>query len=52
MVRGPRDGHRRLALRAGDTERCRALTIWLHTYNHHRGHTALGGQLAAGPREG
>ena len=26
-----------------DTERCDALTTWLHTYNHHRGHTALGG---------
>jgi transposase InsO family protein len=26
-----------------DTERCQAFTTWLHTYNHHRGHTALGG---------
>jgi transposase InsO family protein len=26
-----------------DTERCDAFTTWLHTYNHHRGHTALGG---------
>ena len=27
-----------------DTQRCEAFTTWLHTYNHHRGHTALGGQ--------
>jgi transposase InsO family protein len=26
-----------------DAERCDAFTSWLHTYNHHRGHTALGG---------
>ena len=26
-----------------DTERCEAFPTWLHTYNHHRGHTALGG---------
>ena len=26
-----------------DHERCQAFTTWLHTYNHHRGHTALGG---------
>jgi len=26
-----------------DTERCDAYPAWLHTYNHHRGHTALGG---------
>ena len=26
-----------------DTERCDAFPTWLHTYNHHRGHTALGG---------
>lgn len=25
-------------------ERATALQHWLHTYNHHRGHTALGGQ--------
>jgi transposase InsO family protein len=25
-------------------QRATALTDWLHTYNHHRGHTALGGQ--------
>ena len=24
-------------------ERAAALPQWLHTYNHHRGHTALGG---------
>jgi transposase InsO family protein len=26
-----------------DTERCEAFDTWLHHYNHHRGHTALGG---------
>jgi transposase InsO family protein len=26
-----------------DTERCHAFPAWLHNYNHHRGHTALGG---------
>lgn len=26
-----------------DRERCDAFPDWLHTYNHHRGHTALGG---------
>jgi transposase InsO family protein len=26
-----------------DTERCEAFPTWLHNYNHHRGHTALGG---------
>jgi transposase InsO family protein len=26
-----------------ETERRNALDPWLHTYNHHRGHTALGG---------
>ena len=25
-------------------QRTRALDRWLHTYNHHRGHTALGGR--------
>jgi transposase InsO family protein len=30
-----------------DTERCDEFPIWLHTYNHHRGHTALGGQPPA-----
>jgi len=30
-----------------DSERCNAYTDWLHTYNHHRGHTALGGQPPA-----
>jgi transposase InsO family protein len=27
-----------------ETERRETLPSWLHTYNHHRGHTALGGQ--------
>jgi transposase InsO family protein len=30
-----------------DTERADAFWSWLHTYNHHRGHTALGGQPPA-----
>ena len=30
-----------------DTERSEAFATWLHTYNHHRGHTALGGQPPA-----
>lgn len=30
-----------------ETERRRALPQWLHTYNHHRGHTALGGRPPA-----
>jgi transposase InsO family protein len=30
-----------------ETERRRALPQWLHTYNHHRGHTALDGQPPA-----
>ena len=30
-----------------DTERCEQFPIWLNTYNHHRGHTALGGQPPA-----
>ena len=30
-----------------DAERCDEFPIWLHTYNHHRGHTALGGQSPA-----
>jgi transposase InsO family protein len=30
-----------------DTERCQEFITWLHTYNHHRGHTALGGQPPA-----
>ncbi|MBC6451748.1 IS481 family transposase, partial [Actinokineospora xionganensis] len=30
-----------------ETERREALPHWLHTYNHHRGHTALGGQPPA-----
>lgn len=34
-------------LYTSDTERCEQFPIWLHTYNHHRGHTALGGQPPA-----
>jgi transposase InsO family protein len=30
-----------------ETERREAFPDWLHTYNHHRGHTALGGQPPA-----
>ena len=30
-----------------DAQRCAEFPIWLHTYNHHRGHTALGGQPPA-----
>jgi transposase InsO family protein len=30
-----------------DTQRCDAYPTWLHTYNHHRGHTALGGRPPA-----
>jgi transposase InsO family protein len=30
-----------------ETERRAAFTTWLHTYNHHRGHTALGGHPPA-----
>jgi transposase InsO family protein len=30
-----------------DHERCQAYPTWLHTYNHHRGHTALGGHPPA-----
>jgi len=26
-----------------DAERCQTFPTWLHNYNHHRGHTALGG---------
>ena len=32
---------------ATETERRAALDPWLHTYNHHRGHTALGGHPPA-----
>ncbi|HEX7823303.1 MAG TPA: IS481 family transposase, partial [Mycobacterium sp.] len=34
-------------LYTSDAERCAEFPIWLHTYNHHRGHTALGGQPPA-----
>ena len=30
-----------------DAQRAAAFPAWLHTYNHHRGHTALGGQPPA-----
>jgi transposase InsO family protein len=30
-----------------ETARLAAFTTWLHSYNHHRGHTALGGQPPA-----
>ncbi|RAY10637.1 IS481 family transposase, partial [Actinomadura craniellae] len=30
-----------------ETQRRQALPTWLHTYNHHRGHTALDGQPPA-----
>jgi transposase InsO family protein len=30
-----------------ETQRRQALPQWLHTYNHHRGHTALGGKPPA-----
>jgi transposase InsO family protein len=29
---------------ASNTDRAQALPTWLHTYNHHRSHTALGGR--------
>jgi transposase InsO family protein len=32
---------------ASDTERAAAYPDWLHRYNHHRGHTALGGRPPA-----
>jgi transposase InsO family protein len=34
-------------LYTSDTERCQEFPIWLHTHNHHRGHTAHGGQPPA-----
>lgn len=34
-------------LYTSDAQRCQAYLPWLHTYNHHRGHTALGGQPPA-----
>ncbi|WP_280430367.1 IS481 family transposase [Nocardia brasiliensis] len=34
-------------LYSSDAERCAAFTAWLHTYNHHRGHTALAGHPPA-----
>jgi transposase InsO family protein len=32
---------------ASDADRCAELPHWIHTYNHHRGHTALGGKPPA-----
>ena len=34
-------------LYTSDAERCAEYPRWLHTYNHHRGHTALGGNTPA-----
>ncbi|BBX69632.1 hypothetical protein MPSYJ_30930 [Mycolicibacterium psychrotolerans] len=34
-------------LYTSDAQRCEQFPIWLHAYNHHRGHTALGGQPPA-----
>ena len=34
-------------LYTSDGERCDEFPRWLHTYNYHRGHTALGGQPPA-----
>jgi transposase InsO family protein len=34
-------------LYTSDAQRCDEYPRWLHTYNHHRGHTALGGQPPA-----
>ncbi|NVN51060.1 IS481 family transposase [Mycolicibacterium hippocampi] len=34
-------------LYTSDAQRCDEYPRWLHTYNHHRGHTALGGQAPA-----
>ncbi|OBB71566.1 IS481 family transposase [Mycobacterium sp. 852014-52144_SCH5372336] len=34
-------------LYTSDAERCQEYPRWLHNYNHHRGHTALGGQPPA-----
>jgi len=34
-------------LYTSDEQRCQEYPRWLHTYNHHRGHTALGGQPPA-----
>jgi transposase InsO family protein len=32
---------------ASESERAALFNDWLHTYNHHRGHTALGGKSPA-----
>ena len=36
-----------MRLYRSDAERCEQYPVWLHTYNFHRGHTALGGQPPA-----
>jgi transposase InsO family protein len=35
------------AVYRSDAERIAAYSTWLHRYNHHRGHTALGGRPPA-----
>jgi transposase InsO family protein len=32
---------------SSESERAALFAVWLHTYNHHRGHTALGGKSPA-----
>jgi len=52
-VPGPRDGHGSARqLRAADTERFRVLTIWLHTYCHHRAHTGTRRSTSRGSPRG
>jgi hypothetical protein len=41
-----------LPLLAADTERFRVLTIWLHTYNHHRAHTGTRRSTSSGSPRG
>jgi transposase InsO family protein len=41
------DGWAYAQLYRSGAERSNEFTTWLHTYNHHRGHTALGGQPPA-----
>lgn len=36
-------------LYTSDTDRCEEYPRWLRTYNHHRGHTALGGSTTSQP---
>ena len=51
-MRGPRDGHRRAGRLRATPNASGALTIWLYTYSHDGGHTALSGRVAGGPRAG